>query len=127
MGRLLTKRFFQRGTMGFEFTDGFAPIQLTQGPSAAATIHQDDAVACGRRYARQSCGLAITNALRDQPKNLHALLDTGVRMFVAITLEFELVFFRKDQWATLGHPWPLFQSRRSWREGRLEPKSANRQ
>ena len=97
MRRLLTKRFFQCLMMRFELTDRFAPMQLTQGLDAAATIHQDDAVARGGRHAGQSRGLAITNALRDQPKNLHALLDTWVRMRVAIPLEFELDFFRKDQ------------------------------
>jgi len=80
----------------FELTGRSAPIQLAQGIYAAATIHRNDAVARGGRHAGQSRGLAITNALRDQPKNLHTLLDMRVRMLVAITLEFKSVYFRKD-------------------------------
>ena len=82
--------------MCFELTGGSAPIQLTKRLRTAATIHRNDAVARGGRYAGQSRGLAITNALRDQLQNLHALLDMRVRMLVAITLEFESVYVRKD-------------------------------
>jgi len=96
MRRLLAKRFFQGVMMRFELTDGFVPMQLTQGIQAAATIHRDDAIARGGRHAGQSRGLAMTNALRDQPDDLHAPLDNSVRMLVAIALEFALVFFRND-------------------------------
>jgi len=96
MRRLLTKRFFQCLMMRFELTDRFAPIQLTQGSYAAATIQRYDAVASGGRHAGQSRSLATTNTLRDQPNNLHALLDSWVRVFVATTLEFAPVFFRND-------------------------------
>ena len=73
----LTKRFFQCLMIRFKLTDRFAPMQLTQSIYAAATIPRDDAVARGGRHASHSPGLAMTNALRDQPKNLSRRAGTA--------------------------------------------------